>query len=594
MRNNIGVSEYIKSYKKHKKTISEYKNFDKVKISILSSFTIQGMREVLFEKCFENRIHSEIYMADYNQYQQEILSKNSNLYEFESDIIVLNIDVKSIMGDLYFMPYSINDDERRSWVENQLKEMQSLVDHLCQNSSAKIIMHNFEVPFYSPLGIAERKRSFGYFKSIEALNQKLEDIYMDSNQVYIFDYNNFASRVGKNNLCNKKYYYLGDVRIDLNLIPDLCDNYLSYIKPLMSQVKKCIVLDLDNTLWGGVVGEDGIDGIKLGPLYEGKVFFEFQKYLLAMYQRGIILAINSKNNYEDAIEVLRKHPFMILREEHFASIKINWNDKATNIQEISQELNIGLDSIVFFDDDSLNCEIVRSTFPVVKVVNLPNDISTYVDIFQSIDEFNTFNITKEDADRGKMYVQQRNRREFEHNSVDIITYLEGLQMEVEIEELNTFNIKRIAQLTQKTNQFNVTTKRYQVENLEEMSSNGYHISCIKVRDKFGDNGIVGVAILKEEEAKWIIDSFILSCRVIGRNIEKVLLYYIESYARELGAKKLLGQFIYTSKNAPAKDFYKNNGFTIIERNNEYESWEFDVSEVRQYPEYIKVTVNNKE
>ncbi|MEK6875912.1 MAG: HAD-IIIC family phosphatase, partial [Nanoarchaeota archaeon] len=330
---------------------------------------------------------------------------------------------------------------------------------------------------------------------------------------------------------------------------------MMYIKPMMSLSKKCIVLDLDNTLWGGIIGEDGLEGIKLGPTPEGRPFMEFQQYLLSLFNRGVILAINSKNNYDDAIEVFRKHPHMALKEEHFAAMQINWNDKIENMKAIADELNIGTDSFVFIDDDKANRQMIREAFPEINVVEMPEDQSLYLKTLMGLNDFNTLQITEEDKKRGHMYVQQRRRTEFQKSTANLADFLKSLNIVVTAEKANKFNIPRISQLTQKTNQFNMATKRYMEEEIKKLAEDkNFLIFSVKVEDKFGDNGITGAAIVKKGKDAWNIDTFLLSCRVIGRKVEETLLAYIAREAKKAGANRLTADFIPTKKNSVAKDF----------------------------------------
>lgn len=585
------ISDYIKLYKEIYNTPSvlKAKDYKTIKVAVLSSFTIQGLKEVLFIKCYENRILPEIYIGEYNQYSQEILYPESQLYKFDPDLIIIFIDTRAVFGDKYLQPYLFSDNQRKNFINEKLSEIKILINKIQENSKAKILLHNFDIPLYSPLGIVENKQNFGFIESIEILNLKLKNVYKTDNQTYIFDYNSFCSKVGKDNIIDYKMYYLGDIKIDWNYLPELCYNYISYIKPLLSLTKKCIVLDLDNTLWGGIIGEEGLEGIKLGPTSEGRPFVEFQKYLLSLFSRGIILAVNSKNNYDDAIQVFIEHPYMILKEKHFASMQINWNDKISNMKAIAQEINIGTDSLVFFDDDKLNREIIKKALPEVLVVDLPDDPSLYLKTLMELNDFNILQITDEDKKKGKMYAEQRKRSELLVVASDITEYLKTLGITVKIEKANNFTIPRISQLTQKTNQFNLTTKRYLEEDIKKFASDeNYLVISAKVEDKFGDNGITGLAIIEKDHNRWFIDTFLLSCRVIGRKIEETILAYIIEQAKKENAKILEGEFIPTKKNIPAKDFFKNNNFKLINKNNNNEIWQYNIIKGYNYPDIIKV------
>ena len=300
------------------------------------------------------------------------------------------------------------------------------------------------------------------------------------------------------------------------------------------------------------------------------------------------MAVNSKNNFEDAMEVIKKHPSMILREDNFACMKINWDDKVTNLQEISKELNIGLDSMVFFDDDLINQEFVKTSLPEVLVVELPNDSSQFAQIITKMKEFDVLKITEEDVKRNEMYLVQKKRTELKNKIVDFDEFLKQMNIEVNVKKADSFTIPRISQLTLKTNQFNLTTKRYQQEEISSFSSDKDRIvECVQVSDKFGDNGITGVYIIEKKDSKeWIIDTFLLSCRIMGRKVEEAMLYQIIEKAKNLGIKKIKGKFIPTKKNKPAENFYSDCGFK-----KEGDYWVFNTDQVMKKPEQIKLRNN---
>jgi len=585
------IPEYFQCSRKIRKAINREDTIQwpHVKIAILSSFTTNGMEEILTVKCCEQGIIPKLYLAPYNQYNQEILNPQSGLYAFEPDLVVVFIDTRSILDQRFQNPYEIDNEDRKTWADNAAKNLIMLVQQIKTRSSAKIIFHNLEVPLWSPMGILENKQNFGFFESIEYLNEKIRDEFKRDSQVFVFDYNAFCSRYGKQDLINYKLYYLADLKLNLEYLPWLADEYLAYIKPILSKTKKCIVLDLDNTLWGGIIGEDGLEGICLGPTPEGRSFMEFQSYLLALFNRGVILAINSKNNLDDALAVFRNHPHTILKEQHFAAIRINWDDKVSNMIDIARELNIGLDAIVFLDDDKLNREMIRAELPDVLVVEMPDDTTLYLKTLAELNDFNILQITEEDLSKGKMYAEQRQRDEFQKTVRDLSDYLKGLDMTVTIERATPFTIPRISQLTQKTNQFNLTTRRYLEEDIRRFSEDGnWLVLCVDVKDKFGDNGITGVMIAARDPAEWRIDSLLLSCRIIGRDVEKALLAFIIGEAKKSGAKKISGEFISTKKNAPAKNFFMNNGFSLKSKQGDTEIWEYNLSTTYKAPDYIRV------
>jgi len=584
-----GISDYFNMhrYVQEEAAARKLESEKNIKIAILPSFTANGIKEVLSVKCCELGIFPTFHVGEYSQYFQEILNPDSSLYKFNPDLIIVFIETRTILGEDYLLTGQFSDKQRKDQVDRILTEMQSLIQKIKENSIAKILFHNFEVPQHSPMGIHENKQKFGLIESIERINAMLREAFKNDKQVFIFDYESFCSKVGKQNIVDPKMYYLADLRLNLQYLPNLCDEYFSFIKPLLSCAKKCIVLDLDNTLWGGIIGEDDLEGIKLGPTVQGRPYWDFQKYLFSLFNRGVILAVNSMNNYDEAIKVFREHPYMILKEQHFAAIRINWNDKVSNIRAIAKEINIGLDSIVFIDDDKRNREMVRSAIPEVLVIDLPGDPSLYLKTLMEINDFNTLQITEEDMKRSKLYVSQRKRQTLHKIMADSTSYLKALKMQVIIEEANPFNIPRISQLTQKTNQFNMTTRRYQEEDIKRFTENdNFFITSLQVKDRFGDNGITGLAIVERRSEKWRIDTFLLSCRIIGRRIEEILLGYILKKAKKQKAKILIGEFIPTKKNTPAKDFFKNSRFKLVGKDIEKEIWEYDVNREYGYPDFF--------
>ncbi|MCQ9207748.1 MAG: HAD-IIIC family phosphatase, partial [Omnitrophica bacterium] len=378
--------------------------------------------------------------------------------------------------------------------------------------------------------------------------------------IFVFDYDSFAANIGKNNIVNDKMRYLADMKISPDIIPHLCEEYMRYIRALAGLMRKCVVLDLDNTLWGGIVGEDGFHGIKLGPTAPGNAYVEFQKHILALFRRGIILAINSSNNEADAMKVLREHPHMILREHHFASLKINWENKAKNIVDIAKDINIGLDSMVFIDDDKRNREIVKAMLPQVLCPELPEGASGHARMLREIKELDSLQITREDKKRGRLYATERKRKKSKDTFRNLSEYLKALDITVEIGRAGRFSIPRISQLTMRTNQFNFSAKRYDEKEIERITRDTrYSIYHIKVKDKYGDYGIVGALFVKKSHEEWLVDTFLLSCRVLGRNIEDAVISALIREAARKNIERLTIFYKKTEKNEPAFRFLKRYG-----------------------------------
>ena len=570
------------------KTIKPRELGKKLRVAFLASSTINGFEETMRVKCFQKGIDCITYVADYNQYNQEILNQDSGLYKFKPDITFLILDTRHILGEYFFSWYSVPYDDRQKVIDMKISEIENICDAFTKNSNSNLVVTSLQIPNYSPYGIDDENITVSLKKVIYEINTKLFQYQKKLGKIFIYDFNEFVRKFGDNNIFDYKQFFSGDIKISTEYIPKFVSEFMGYVYAVTGITKKCIVLDLDNTLWGGIIGEDGFDNIKLGDNPVGRSFVEFQKRLLALNQRGIILAINSKNNFDDAIEVIKKHPNMILREDNFACVKINWDNKVTNLHKIAEELNIGLDSMVFFDDEPINQEYVRESLPGVLVIDLPKDSSQYAQIITEMKEFDILKITEEDTKRSDMYLGQKKRKELENKVGDFNEFLKQMNIEVSVQKANSFSIPRISQLTLKTNQFNLTTKRYQEEEVSKFSSSDDKIvECVQVNDKFGDNGITGTYIIeKKNNEEWIIDTFLLSCRIMGRGVEEMMMNQIIEKARLSGIKKIKGEFIPTAKNKPAENFYEDLGFS-----KEDEFWVFNTDDTIKKPEHIKVIVN---
>ncbi len=513
----------------------------RVKIALLSPFTIRGLAEALEVECKKVSLDADFYVAEYEKIYDEILSADSGLKNFKPDLSFL----------LFNKP-------------DQMIKIKDIINPFLENISGTLVVSNIPPVTYSPFGsynFKQGKHAYALKSVVSKFNDELFQRSGKEGRFSVYDFAGFFSKYGEYNIVDEKLYYLGDIYIKPEFMPRLAGEMMGFVKARFSKNRKCIVLDLDNTLWGGIVGEDGFAGIALDTKPPGNTYLDFQKYLLALNQRGIILAVASRNNYDDAIKVIREHPFMQLREDNFASVQINWEDKASQIKKIAEEINIGLDSMVFFDDDAVNRELVRRSLPEVLVVDLPKDSAEYVRKLKEINDFDTLLITEEDFQRSGMYVAQRKAHELKSRFSNKEEFLQSLEMTHTIAAANDFTIPRIAQLTQKTNQFNVTTRRYTEEDIRRFASDPqWGVYSVAVKDKFGDHGIVGAFVVQKKAHVFAIDTFLLSCRVIGRDIEKRMLEFVRAEAAQAGVSEIRGEYVPTEKNAVCKDVYRTHGF----------------------------------
>jgi FkbH-like protein len=426
---------------------------------------------------------------------------------------------------------------------------------------------------------------------VRQLNAELAGALSGIPDVHMLDYEGLAGEVGRRGWHDKKMWYLARAPLSAAALPAVAAEYARYIAALRRPARKCMVVDLDDTLWGGILGEAGIAGLKLGPDYPGNAFADFQRALRQLKHRGVLLAINSKNNFDDAQEVFLSHPQMILRLEDFAAVRINWVDKPTNMLSIANELNIGLDSFVFADDSPTERDLMRRAVPEILTLELPPNPAEFADVLADSRAFERVTATREDQDRTEMYRAQRERRQAEQSALSLEDFLASLEMKVSIEPASGPSMNRVGELTQKTNQFNLTTRRYTTAQVAALAADPqYGVFHVRVVDRFGDNGIVGVAIVQEKDRCAFIDTFLLSCRVIGRTIETALLVFVEQWARRRGLDGIEGEYIPTAKNAPAADFFTRHGFEQVGHDGNAKRWRLSLGHTElQWPAYMAVT-----
>ncbi len=565
-----------------------------IKIALLSSFTIDPIATYLDIDCRLEGLFPQIYIAPFNRYQEEVINSQSELYKFNPDIIIFFVELESILGDNFRVKFPhMNKEDKLREINKIITIIEQLLSMVSRQTNALVLFSNFIIPTFSPFGILDNKQEIGLKKFYKIINDKLEDLYQTNKQIFIINFDEVASRFGKNSYFNFLMYYRGALLLNDLFIPNISYELMGYVKSFKLKIRKCIVLDLDNTLWGGIIGEDGIEGIKLNINYPGNEYVDFQRSLLSLHNRGIILAINSKNNYQDAFEVIQNHPHMLIKEKNLAAYRINWNDKVQNMIDLAKEINIGLDSLVFFDDNPVERARIQTALPDVKVVDLPSSSALYRKTLENLNDFNTLSLTQEDLHRSEMYYARRKRKDLQDKIQSIDEFIESLDLTIEIKEINDFSLPRVVSLLNRTNQFNLTTKRYNENEIKHMVKElkTYLIYTLQVYDKFGDEGIVGVSIIhKKSSNDWFIDCFLMSCRVIGRKIESSFLLKIIKEAQRNHVGIIEAEYIPTRKNSLVKNFYSDHGFSLkYEDEKGNSSWVLDVNSIKkEYPDYIKI------
>ncbi len=565
----------------------------KFKLAILRSFTVEPIVPLLRAEAFVYGIDLEVHVGDFNTYVQDIVDPSSSLYRFAPNAVVLAARTEEVAPDLTRDFADLSPEATRQASDRVIRSYDQWVASFRHNSQAALIVHSLARP-RPAFGVLDSQSESGQSGLIRHINAELRRIAEAHHGVYILDYDALVARYGRQHWHDERKWLMARLPIAADHLLPMAREWMRFIIPLSGRTAKCLVVDLDNTLWGGVIGEDGMTGVKVGPEYPGAAFQALHRALLDLSRRGILLAICSKNNLDDAMEALEKHPGMLLRPQHFAAIRINWTDKAQNLREIAQDLNIGTDSLAFLDDNPFEREQVRAALPEVTVIDLPQNPLDYAAAVRDCPVFERLTLSAEDQQRTAMYAEQRQRASAEQNFQSKEDFFRFLEQEAELESVNNLTLARVAQLTQKTNQFNLTTRRYTELQIAEMSTRPHwYIFSIKVKDRFGDHGLVGVAIAHDEGEQCEVDTFLLSCRVIGRTVETALLAHIAKSAAQRGCKRLVGWFLPTKKNAPARDFYQQHGFQREQGNGAGSLWTLDLANSSlDAPEWIKLTIKD--
>jgi FkbH-like protein len=565
------------------------------RVAILRSFTVEPIIPLLRAEAFAYGVDLKVHIGDFNTYTQDIIDAQSSLYRFAPNAAVLAVRVDQAAPELWSNFADLAPDVAQQSADRAISSYRQTIESFRHHSQAALIVHSLERLSPPSMGVLDDQSETGQSGLIRQINQELRRMASEFRGVYVLDYDALVTRFGSRQWHDERKWLTARLPISANHLLDMAREWARFIVPLSGRTAKVLVADLDNTLWGGVIGEDGMAGIKLSSEYPGAAYQALQRALLDLSRKGILLAVCSKNNLDDALEAIDNHPGMLLRSKHFAAMRINWTDKALNLREIAEELNVGIDSLAFLDDNPFEREQVRAALPEVTVIELSKNPLEYAAAVRGCAVFERLGLSAEDQQRTAMYAEQKERSFAEKKFQTKEDFFRYLEQEADLEPVSDLNVARIAQLTQKTNQFNLTTHRYTETQIEEMSKKPeWRIFSIRVRDRFGDHGLVGVAIAHDQNDQCEVDTFLLSCRVIGRTVETALLAHIAESAAQRGLKRLVGWFFPTKKNAPARDFYEQHGFTRTQANGTGALWTLDLqnSPLRS-PEWIKLNIGKE-
>jgi FkbH-like protein len=497
--------------------------------------------------------------SNYDQPVQDILNRDSAVHRFDADAVLVALDWRAVPMTAT-LGASTNDAVNRI-----LDYLQIILEGVRTNSKAACIVQTLPAPPERILGSYDRWLPGSPVNILGHVNLALGDLVRKMGGLML-DTAGLAESVGLANWHSASAWNLAKLQFSEACVPLYADHVCRTIAAMRGKSRRCVVLDLDNTLWGGVIGDDGLAGIQIAQGdATGEAFLDFQRYLLTLRKAGVVLAISSKNDDQTARLPFRQHPEMLLREEHFAVFQANWNDKPSNLAAISKELSLGLDSLVFVDDNPFERELVRRTLPQVAVPEMPEDPALYTLTLGSAGYFEAVSFSSEDSKRADFYQGNACRAILQSQVTDLESYLESLQMEIWFQPFEETSRKRITQLINKSNQFNLTTRRYSESEVASFeASPDFFTMQVRLKDAFGDNGMISVVICRpNSQLEWVIDTWLMSCRVLGRRVENMVLKEILLRASERGIKNLRGFYLPTERNSLVEHHYANLGFCQV-------------------------------
>ena len=549
------MKDFAALKKNLKKDFSELK---KIKVALLGDTATQFLNIALRGQGYDLGLNLDIWEADFNQIERQVFDPSSELYEFAPQMVILFQSSHKLLGKYN----KLKPEAHRSLASQELATIQSIYDTLQSCLACKIIYFNYTEIDDTVFGNYANKIEASFLYQLRKLNLNIMDFAANASNFYISDISSIQNEIGKSNFFQPSVYINTEMVLSIEALPKVAARTIAIISAINGNFKKCVILDLDNTTWGGIIGDDGLENIQIGSLGIGKSFTEFQYWVKKLKNRGIIVAVCSKNTESVAKEPFEKHPDMVLHLEDIAVFIANWENKADNIRQIQSILNIGFDSMVFLDDNPFERNIVRENIPQICVPELPEDPAEYLEYIYTLNLFETVSYSNEDAERTKQYQVEAQRVTLQQKFNNEDDFLHSLTMVSLVEPFNKFNTPRVAQLSQRSNQFNLRTVRYTEADIEQLGTSIEHFTfSFTLEDKFGNNGMICVIILqKETEDTLFINTWLMSCRVLKRGMENFVLNTITNFTKDNGYKTLKGEYLPTAKNEMVKDHYKNLGF----------------------------------
>ena len=556
------------------------------RIAILSDAAVPQLEPLLKVLFARHGVRAEIYLAPFDSAEIQVLDPASALYAFAPDVIALLPSVNALR-----LRYHRETDDREHFADRVVASMAAIWDAIRGRSATLVLQGNIVPPYERQFGNYDQLVPETLAAQVARLNVAIGEHARRRHNVLVNDIAGLAVRIGLERWFDERLWALAKTFCALDHLPLVAQNIVDVVLCTLGRVVKCVVVDLDNTLWGGVIGDDGIEGIELDPFGRGEPYHRLQHYLRELKRRGIVLAVCSKNDPAIAIQPFRDHPDMVLRENDIAMFVVDWGPKPHGIQRIEQALNIGLDAIVFLDDEPFERRLVRETLPELIVPELPEDPADYVRALAALNLFEATAFSDEDRRRSDAYRTDVARTAARPVVGDIGGYLASLDMRAALRPFDAFALPRVAQLIQRSNQFNVTTRRHSLPACEAMMNGAgdWLPFYVTLADKFGDLGIVSVIILQQRADTLDVDSWLMSCRVLGRTVEQFAMNRVVEIARDLGCASIVGTYVPSAKNAMVKGFFAQFGFEAVEtRDDGGGTWRLRVSSYRPGETYVMV------
>jgi FkbH-like protein len=587
LRYPVSLAEILRKRQALKKELLKQTNLVPTRIAILGGSTTTEIKSMLELFLLGHGIEPTFYESGYNRYLEDVEFENPDLWNFKPSIVFIHTTWHNISE---FPPLMEGESEVEERVRREMARFESLWEKIHTGLGALVIQNNFDLPRLRPLGNLEGSESFGRVNFVMRLNAEFANYARKHSRFLINDIHYLSAQVGQAAWFRNSYWYNFHMALSPTGTLALAQNLAAIVKAVYGKSKKCLVLDLDNTLWGGVIGDDGLQNIILGKDHAmGEVFLDFQRYVKNLQQRGILLAVCSKNDVDNSKEGF-SHPDSILKLEDFSVFKANWNPKPENIREIAAELNVGLDSMVFVDDNPAERALVEEQLPEVAVPNVGTDVSAFAEILEHERYFEVDKVVQDDLSRSAYYSSNAERSSAQARFSNYGEYLTSLEMTAEIAPFAPVYLERIAQLINKTNQFNLTTKRYTSGEVETIAQDSAFVTLYgRLTDKFGDNGLVSVLIGKVLDQTLEVDLWLMSCRVLKREMEFAMFDALVERCQTLGIRKIVGVYIPSKKNGLVAGHYASLGFSSMGGGSEgRELWCYEVpSRYEPRTQYIR-------